>query len=265
MISILISLISCNTSQKNKEYSKSENLNVEKTFQNQDIEKNVQYNSKGYELMAQKCYICHFEKPDPLKRDEMISPPMLRIQEHYKPAYTNKTEFVNAIVTFVKEPSREKTLMPRAVKKFKLMPKLIYDDEELRLIAETIYDYDFGSTPKMKIQMMGNTLQLNNGKKWILKKESIEQVNAVFNKLANYKSSNIADYNQLGKDIFNDVKKVMLDDSYSGELFDQIHVFFFGIEDNIHRLMATTSENEAQQQLTEIKKQLKEFQNYFEY
>lgn len=264
IISVLISFLNCSVSQKNKEYSKSENSNTKKTFQNQIIEKDIQDSLKGYNLMVQKCYTCHFEKPDFVKREEMISPPMLRIKEHYKPAYTNKIEFINAIVTFVKEPSSEKTLMPGAVKKFKIMPKMIYDDDELRLIAETIYDYDFGSAPKMNIQIIGNTLELNNGEKWILKKESIEQINALVNKLENYKlSSNANNYNQLGKDIFNNVKKIMLEDSYSGKLFNQIHIFFFGLEDNIHILMSTASENEARQQLIEIKKQLKEFQNYF--
>lgn len=262
IVTLLIGLLSCNTSQKNKEYSKSDNSIVENTSQNEGVEQKAVFNSKGYELMKQKCYLCHFEKPDPLKREQMIAPPMLRIKEHYKPTYPNKTEFSNAIIDFINNPSLEKTLMPGAVKKFKLMPKLIYDAEELRLIAETIYD--FGSAPKIKTQMMGGMLQLDNGKKWVLKKESIEQISAVINKINNYKSTNIADYNQLGKDTFNDAKKIMLDDSYTGELFNQIHIFFYGIENNMHTLMATKSKNEGEKQLTELKNKFKEFHNYFE-
>jgi hypothetical protein len=214
--------------------------------------------------MKQKCYSCHFEKPVPLKREQMIAPPMLRVQEHYKPMYPNKTEFEDAIIAFVKNPSLEKTLMLGAVKKFNLMPKLIYDDAELRLIAETIYDFDFGSAPKMRMQMTGGKIQLNNGKKWILKTASMDQIIVVVDKLNNYKSTNTEDYNQLGKEIFNDVKKIMLDDSYTGELFNQIHIFFFGIENNMHTLMATKSKNEANKQLTELKNKFKEFNNYFE-
>ncbi len=253
IVILLIGLISCNTNQKNKD-----------TSAIADVEQTPEFNAKGYALMTQKCYLCHFEKPDPSKKDLMIAPPMLRIQEHYKPTYPNKTEFVNAIVAIVKNPSLEKTLMPGAVKKFKLMPKLIYDDEELRLIAETIYDYDFGSAPKMNREMNGGTLALDNGKKWILKKESMEQINAVVNKLNTYESSNIADYNQLGKDVFNDAKKIMLEDAYTGELFDQIHNFFFSIENNMHTLIATKSATEAEIQLTALKTKFKEFYNYFE-
>ncbi len=263
IVILFIGLIGCKTGEKNNDYSKSENSKEKSTSAIDEVKQSAEFNEKGYELMKQKCYLCHFEKPDPSKKDQMIAPPMLRVQEHYKPTYPNKTEFVNAIMAIVKNPSIENTLMPGAVKKFNLMPKLIYDDAELRLIAETMYDYNFGSAPKMNMQMKESALKLNNGKKWILKKESIEQVNAVVSKLNNYKSSSIVDYNQLGKDIFNDAKKIMLEDEYKGELFDQIHNFFFGVEENMHTLMSTKSESEAKIQLTELKTKFKEFHNYF--
>lgn len=257
IVMLLVGLMSCNTNQKNDPYSKSEKSN-------ETVAQNAAFNAKGYKLMTQKCYLCHFEKPDFAKKDQMLAPPMLRVQEHYKPTYPNKTEFVNAIMAIVKNPSLEHTLMPGAVKKFKLMPKLNYDDAELRLIAETIYDYDFGSVPKMNREMSGGKLTLDHGKKWKLKKESIAQISAVVTKLDTYEASNITDYNQLGKDIFNDAKKIMLDDAYTGELFNQIHNFFFGIENNMHTLIATTSEDEAKLQVTALKTKFKAFYHYFE-
>lgn len=259
IVMLLIGLISCNTNQKKKE-----KLIVEDVSLNGGVAQNMQSDSKGYELMKQKCYICHFEKPDPSKRDQMIAPPMLRVQEHYKPTYPNKDEFVAAIMDIVTNPSEEKTLMPGAVRKFQLMPKLNYDEAELHLIAETMYEYDFGSAPKMRMQMMGGTQQLDNGKKWVLTKESIEQINAVVLKINNFKSNNIEDYNTLGKEVFNDAKIIMLDDSYTGELFNQIHIFFYDIEDNMHTLIATKSINEADKQLAELKNKFKDFYNYFE-
>ena len=86
IVILLMGLISCNNNQKRNDYSKSNDATVEKSAQNAD------FSAKGYELMTQKCYLCHFEKPDPSKKDYMIAPPMLRVQEHYKPAYPNKTE-----------------------------------------------------------------------------------------------------------------------------------------------------------------------------
>lgn len=222
-------------------------------------------NSKGYELMSQKCFVCHFSKPDPARMDQMIAPPLLRIQEHYRPAFQNKEDFVLSIIDFINNPSEEKTLMPGAVKKFKLMPKLIYDEKELRLIAETLYDIDFGKAPKVRMEMMSlNGMRLNNGKKWKLKPESIQQIDMVIIKVNDFESDNIADINQLGKEVFNNAKKIMLDDSYTGEKFNQIHLFFYGIEGNMHTLMAVTSIEEAENQLSELKMKLGDFNTYFE-
>jgi hydroxymethylpyrimidine pyrophosphatase-like HAD family hydrolase len=113
--------------------------------------------------------------------------------------------------------------------------------------------------------MMGaNGMQLNNGKKWKLKPVSIQQMDAVIKKVNDFKSDNIVEYNQLGKAIFNDAKKIMLDDSYTGEKFDQIHLFFYGIEGNMHTLMVIKSTDEAKNQLAELKNKLNEFNTYFE-
>jgi hypothetical protein len=259
-LSILLSaalLMSCNNAAK-----KENPINVTSSESKPETEL---FNSKGYELMSQKCFICHFQKPDFAKRNQMIAPPMLRIQEHYKPVYSNKSDFVKATTDFINNPSEEKTLMPGAVKKFKLMPKLIYDEKELQLILESLYDMDFGKAPKMRMEMMDiNGIQLNNGEKWKLKQVSIQQMNDVIEKVNDFKSDDIVDYNQLGKDVFNEAKKIMLDDSYTGEKFNQIHLFFYGIEDNMHTLMTIKSTDEAKNKISELKNKLNEFKNYFE-
>ena len=191
----------------------------------------------------------------------MLAPPFLRVQEHYKPAYPQKDEFINAIIAITNNPSLENTLMPGAVKKFNLMPKFVYDQEELRLIAEALYEIDYGSSPKMRMNM---DLKLNNGEKWKLKASSIDQVTKIVNDLNEFKSNNIADYNQLGKDVFNEAKIIMLEDSYEGELWEQIHNFFSEIENSMHTLMATTSLDEANNEVTLLKIKFEEFTNYFE-
>jgi hypothetical protein len=56
----------------------------------------------------------------------------------------------------------------------------------------------------------------------------------------------------------------MLDESYTGELFNQTHIFFDDIENNMHTLMTTKSKNEAKKQMTELNNKFKEFYNYFE-
>jgi len=253
---LVVVFSSCKTDKK-ENYTKNETSTQGETLEKKD----VVYASKGYELMIQKCFICHFEKPDPSRRDQMLAPPFLRVQEHYKPTYPKKEEFISAVMAIINNPSEENTLMPGAVKKFNLMPKLIYNQEELRLIAEALYNIDYGSSPKMR---MNQDLTLNDGKKWKLKATSINQINEIIKHLNDFNSSEITDFNQLGKDVFNEAKLIMLDDTYEGELWNQIHNFFSDIEGNMHMLMATKSLDEAENEVVILKIKFKEFTNYFE-
>tara|TARA_R110002050_G_scaffold281956_1_gene429602 strand:- start:14180 stop:14974 length:795 start_codon:yes stop_codon:yes gene_type:complete len=254
IIAITVSLffISCNNNGKTK-----------KTEDYYAISQYDLKNTEGYKLMANKCYICHFEKPDPAKMNQMIAPPMLRIKEHYLPNYQNKEDFIKAITDIVSNPSEEKTLMPGAIKKFKLMPKLIYNQDELKLIAETIYEYDFGSAPKMRMLMMGD-LQLNNGNRWTLKPETIERIDSIINKLYRFKSNNTKDYNQFGKDIFEQAKVIMLDKSYTDNKFEQIHIFFNSAEGDMHSLIEEKSIENAKNTVESLKIKFNDFYNFFE-
>tara|TARA_R110000787_G_scaffold86285_2_gene183968 strand:+ start:10352 stop:11143 length:792 start_codon:yes stop_codon:yes gene_type:complete len=253
---LMLFLTSCNTNKK-ETYEKNNDDALNEIAEKDD----AIASSKGDQLMKQKCFICHFEKPDPTRRDQMLAPPFLRVQEHYKPAFPEKENFIAAIMEIINNPSEEKTLMPGAVRKFNLMPKLVYDQDELRLIAEALYDIDYGSSPKMR---MNQDLRLNNGKKWKLTKESMNQINVIKNNIANFDSAVISDYNQLGKDVFNEAKLIMLDESYKGEIWDQIHNFFGDIEGSMHTLMATQSMDKAANELTILKIKFEEFSNYFE-
>ena len=96
LVIMMLGFTNCNSEKKKKKDNFSEVVAQKSSM-------NI-FESKGYKLMEQKCYICHFAKPDPSKRASMIAPPMLRVQEHYKPTYPNKDDFVNAIVTWAKHP-----------------------------------------------------------------------------------------------------------------------------------------------------------------
>ncbi len=252
-ILVVSSIISCTTDKKEK-LNKIDGI----TEVENDVVKNT---SKGYELMKQKCFICHFEKPDPSRKDQMLAPPFLRVQEHYKPTYPKKEDFIVSVMSIINNPSVDKTLMPGAVKKFNLMPKLVYDQKELRLIAETLYDMDYGNSPKMKMKL---NLRLNNGKKWKLSKNSIGQINEIVTNLNNFEATDISSYNKLGKDIFDEAKMIMLDESYTGELWEQIHAFFNGIENNMHSLISTKSIDQAKGEVTILKTKFDQFYDYFE-
>ena len=217
---------------------------------------------KGYALMKQKCFICHMEKPDPAKRNQMIAPPMVRVQQHYKPAYPEREDFVKAVMRYVKNPSETATLMPGAVKKFHLMPKLVYTDAELRLIAEALYAYDFQAGSAQN-SMMNRTLSLNDGKKWKLDTKTLEKMDAMSRKLNDFSSTQLSDYHQLGKEIFGLAKSVLLDTGHKGDAYTQLQYFFHGIEDNMHALMAAPSAKKAENQLSVLKEKFKMFHQYF--
>lgn len=234
-----------------------------KKKENNGITQSELIHTEGYKLMESKCYICHFETPDPVRINEMIAPPMLRIKEHYSPNYPNKQDFIKAVTYYINSPSEQKTLMPGAVKKFNLMPKLNYNQDELYLIAETIYEYDFGSAPKMRMLMMGG-LQLNDGNKWKLKAETIAKLDTILNRLYNFKSDNTKDYNQFGKDLFEQAKYIMLDTSYTGDEFKQIHSFFSGVESDMHALIAEKSLKNARIIVDNLKIKFNNFYIFFE-
>lgn len=220
-------------------------------------------NSKGYELMEQKCFICHFDKPDPSKKDQMIAPPMLRVQEHYKPTYPDKEAFIAAITKWVINPIEEETLMPGAVRKFNLMSKLPYEEADLKLIAEALYDIDFGNMPKMNMHK-NRSLGLNNGDKWQLIPDHITQVQAIANELDTFTSDDLIAYNKLGQDVFDNAKVLLLEKSYSEELFEELHTFFNGVEGNIHLLIGAQSIDDAKKQQDLLKDKFNGFSNYFE-
>ena len=254
LIAVALTIFACNSNN-------TKNTGNHNTLH--DSKKSEIFESKGYQLMQQKCFVCHMEKPDPSNKASMIAPPMMRVQEHYKPSFQNKDEFVNAIVNFVSNPDETNSLMPGAVRKFKVMPHLGYDKEEIKLIAETLFEIDFGTMPKMKMEHSG-TLSLNNGEKWKIKPESMKAVNSIIEKLNSFQSEDVKEYNRLGQEIFDHAKIILLDTDYKGDLLDQIHFFFGNAEGNIHALEATESLEEAKQLVEKMKKQFSKFGNFFE-
>lgn len=248
-------MYSCDTDEKGNE-------KIVETKEQADLKEETKEISKGFKLMEEKCFVCHFAKPDPSRRSEMIAPPMLRVQEHYKPNYKTKEEFVAAIKTWVNNPQEENTLMPGAIRKFKVMPKLVFEEEDLNLIAEALFEAEFGNMPKMNKNHHGS-LSLNDGEKWKIKADAIAKVNAISEKLNNFKSEDIKEYNKLGKEVFDEAKGLLLDKSYSEETFTQLHNFFNKVETNMHNLIAATSIEEAQIEHKMLIKRFSKFKDFF--
>jgi mono/diheme cytochrome c family protein len=103
-----------------------------------------EHDIKALKLMAQQCFSCH--NPDmtggPQSR---LGPPMFMVRRHYYHEGVSKDEFIAGIVSFVKNPSEEKSKMKGAIKNFGLMPGIYVDEDEIKLIAAYIYDNDLSS------------------------------------------------------------------------------------------------------------------------
>lgn len=93
----------------------------------------------GKQLMEMNCYICHNPKTS---KESMIAPPMVSIKKQYLSEVISKEDFVNDFVSFVKNPSEEKSKMPEAITNFGLMPYQFYPENTIRQIADYLYEYD---------------------------------------------------------------------------------------------------------------------------
>jgi cytochrome c553 len=96
-------------------------------------------NTEGLALMKTSCFTCHSPKED---FESRLAPPMIAIKRHYMTGGISKKQFVKEMTAFVQKPTAEKSKMPNAVKRFGVMPAMAFSDEQLKKIAEYIYDVD---------------------------------------------------------------------------------------------------------------------------
>jgi len=131
VLSSLFSIVSCNNPINNKyEASIPSSEKAEYAINNEH---------SGQKLMEKNCYTCHNPTTSEAER---IGPPMIAIKKHYISENTTKEEFTNAMLNWVKEPSAEKSKMPGAVRRFKVMPYQFFPEETIREIAHYMFDYE---------------------------------------------------------------------------------------------------------------------------
>ncbi len=92
---------------------------------------------EGLVLIQQKCYACHSITSK--SHDEIIAPPMVAVKRRYKMSYTSEEDFVNAMTAWVMDPKNENALMRGAVQNFKVMPKQLFNEDEIIKIAKYMY------------------------------------------------------------------------------------------------------------------------------
>ena len=80
-----------------------------------------------------QCGFCHTS-------EELIAPDMNKIKNAYKVKYPKKTDFVNAVTTFVNNPSKKKAIYKDGIDNFMDMPKMPFKDADIKAVAAYIYD-----------------------------------------------------------------------------------------------------------------------------
>jgi len=96
----------------------------------------------GQELYTANCAVCHSMRP-PAK----TAPPIVGLASRFRTVYGNKSDAVDAMVSFMQNPDAEKTALgPQAIKRFGLMPAMTMSDGYLKIVSGWLweqYDPDF--------------------------------------------------------------------------------------------------------------------------
>jgi len=94
---------------------------------------------EGEKLFKATCNACHGVAVGGMDMDKRIAPPIAGVRKHYIDAHPDKESFVKAITSWLEKQSPEKSLMPGAIQKFKLMPPLSVPKEDAEKIAAYLY------------------------------------------------------------------------------------------------------------------------------
>ncbi len=93
----------------------------------------------GKKIMETKCYACH-DATTP--EESRLAPPMAAVKMRYLMGVSDKNEFIDDFLDWADKPTLEKSKMPGAVQRFGVMPYLPYPKEDIKLIADYLYEND---------------------------------------------------------------------------------------------------------------------------
>ncbi len=87
-------------------------------------------------LLENNCYACHSPSASAENR---VAPPMEGVKRHYLTEGLSKEEFTKRISDFLANPSNENAKLKKAVKRFGLMPKMNFTDQQITQMANYMY------------------------------------------------------------------------------------------------------------------------------
>ena len=101
-----------------------------------EIELTEEEIAAGFQLLESSCFSCHSPNA---AMDNRIAPPMAAVKKHYVKDETSYEDFRADLVAFVNDPSEENAQMPRAIRKFGVMPKMSFDSTQHEQMAYYIF------------------------------------------------------------------------------------------------------------------------------
>ncbi len=125
IIALLFTVVACddsNAKEETKESKKDENR-------------------KALRIISTTCFTCHSPERE-MDHKGRTGPPIFKIRQHYMRDGITRDEFVAEVSSFLKEPTEAKAKMKGAIRNFGLMPRMPLPDEDIRMIAEYLYDND---------------------------------------------------------------------------------------------------------------------------
>lgn len=125
IIALLFTVVACDDSNANEETNASKK----------------EENRKALRIISTACFTCHSPERE-MDHKGRTGPPIFKIRQHYIRDGITRDEYVAEVSSFLKEPTEAKAKMKGAIRNFGLMPRMPLPDEDIRMIAEYMYDND---------------------------------------------------------------------------------------------------------------------------
>jgi cytochrome c553 len=115
--------------------------------------------AEGFALVQTYCSACHTALSNSTIR---VAPAFQAVKRQYITSNTTQEEFIQALIDFYKDPSLESSKMPRAVKRFGIMPKQEIEEAKLSKIAVFLYNADLTDSKWQKGSKLGDAISAND-------------------------------------------------------------------------------------------------------
>ena len=226
----------------------------------------------GEELMKTNCLICH---GNGTSHDDILAPPMKGIKNHYLENGMTEGEFVKAITSWVAEPEESKSKMQAAISRFKIMPKLGYNPEEVKSIAS----YMFNNTMQKPVWFDKHMeeehsdysiegLELNDGEKWMTDKETsigFKKMLDLVNLFDDNSNPVLSNYNDFGNNM-NEIKDDVLSKcTMTGVGHDHLHTLLIPLIRKINGIKDVDNLEKAKEIYSNIKLNVELYDEFFNY